>query len=152
MAAASVARVGGLRPVADPNVIPFIDILLVLLVIFMVTAPMPTVDLRLQMVESRGARPPVIEPTIIEVREAPEGAFRIFVGEEETQLDRLAATAMAHVLSGNPTLDASDVLLEAPVYVRSDQAVAYGHVVAAVDALQTARFAKVGVIAQRADE
>jgi len=36
-------------PQADPNVIPFIDVLLVLLIIFMVTAPKPTTDLRVDM-------------------------------------------------------------------------------------------------------
>jgi len=36
-------------PMADPNVIPFIDILLVLLIIFMVTAPIPTVDIRVDL-------------------------------------------------------------------------------------------------------
>ena len=44
-------KVGGTKggPVSDPNVLPFIDILLVLLIIFMVTAPIPTVDIRVDL-------------------------------------------------------------------------------------------------------
>lgn len=59
----------GLQPAAEPNMIPFIDVLLVLLVIFMVTAPKPTTDLRVDMPppDSHGPVSP-IEPTFVMLR------------------------------------------------------------------------------------
>ena len=62
-----------LEPNAEPIVIPFIDVLLVLLIIFMVTAPKPTVDLRLDLLESGPSHAAAIAPTIVELREAPTG-------------------------------------------------------------------------------
>jgi biopolymer transport protein ExbD len=55
------------EPAADPNVIPFIDVLLVLLIIFMVTAPKPTTDLRVDLPRPGTAIPVVIPPTIVHV-------------------------------------------------------------------------------------
>ena len=43
------AKRGKLQPNSDPNVIPFIDIMLVMLIIFMVAAPMPTVDIKVEL-------------------------------------------------------------------------------------------------------
>lgn len=138
-------------PSAEPNVIPFIDVLLVLLIIFMVTAPKPTTDLRLDMLRGEHGAPPVIEPIAVSLQPAADGGVRIFVNDYETPLDALAQTALAHVLAQNAMLTAASAHADARVYVRSDQDVAYAHVVAAIDELQTAGFTEVGVLAQRAD-
>jgi len=64
-------KVGGSKggPMTDPNVIPFIDILLVLLIIFMVTAPIPTVDIRVDL------PPPNPVPIRLEGLNPPSLAF-----------------------------------------------------------------------------
>ncbi len=147
---ATLARRARLEPAAEPNVIPFIDVLLVLLIIFMVTAPKPTTDLRVDLPRAQSGPPPVIEPTIVSVRDDP-GGYRIMIGAEETSLDTLGASALAHVLAANTSLTPGTARAEARIFVRADLDVAYQHVVTVVDALQHARFAKVAIVAQSAD-
>ena len=139
------------RPAAEPNVIPFIDVLLVLLVIFMLTAPRPTVDLRVDMPRNGPIVIPLIEPTIVELRE-DAGGYRLFLGEREVALEDLAGSVLDRVLADQPVLTAQDAFAEARVYVRSDQNVAYGNVVAVIDELQHGGFQKVSVFAQTAQE
>lgn len=138
-------------PSADPNVIPFIDVLLVLLVIFMVTAPKPTVDLQVDMPPHSIYTPPIIPPTVVELRENA-GGYRLFVDGRDVALDGLASSVLAHVRAKEPVLTAEDALAEARIYVRSDQDVAYGNVVGVIDALRTAGFEKVSIYAQTAEE
>lgn len=151
MAFAAAARSRArLEPSVEPNVIPFIDVLLVLLIIFMVTAPKPTTDIRLDLTPRAPGPASVIPPTIVQLRETADG-YRVFVGEEETTLDQVSERTLAHVLAVDPALTEVDAFADARVYVRSDLDVAYQHVVAVVDDLQQARFQKVAVIAQSAD-
>jgi biopolymer transport protein ExbD len=139
-------------PNAEPNVIPFIDVLLVLLIIFMVTAPKPTTDLQVDLPRTYSAgAPPVIAPTIVRIRDAP-GGYAIFLSGEETSLDQLGADALSHMLSANPEITAGDAFAEGRIYVRADLDVAYQDVVTVVETLQDARFRKVAIYAQNADE
>lgn len=152
MASAAAARIrDSMKPSVEPNVIPFIDVLLVLLIIFMVTAPKPTTDLRLDLPRA-GPTPItiVIPPTIVEIREDAAG-YRLFVGEEETTLEQLAARTLAHVMASNPELAREDVLMEGRVFVRADLDVAYQSVVSVTDTLQNEGFEKVAIVAQDAD-
>jgi biopolymer transport protein ExbD len=139
-------------PNAEPNVIPFIDVLLVLLIIFMVTAPRPTTDLQVDLPRTQhGGIPPVIPPTIVQIRAAP-GGYAIFVSGEETNLDGLGLDALAHMLAANPEITAGDAFAEGRIFVRADLDVAYQHVITVVETLQDARFRKVAIYAQNADE
>lgn len=152
MAASAAARVRNrMQPAAEPNVIPFIDVLLVLLIIFMVTAPKPTVDLRLDLPRSSTSRAAAIEPTIVELREAP-GGYRLYVSGSETTLDQLGHRTFDHIMASDPELIREDVLAEGRVFIRSDLDVAYQNVVSVTDVLQDAGFAKVSIAAQNADE
>jgi biopolymer transport protein ExbD len=137
-------------PHAEPNVIPFIDVLLVLLIIFMVTAPTPTTDLQVDLPRPGPPIAIVIPPTIVEIRSAPDG-YRIFMGGEETTLDRLGADALAQMLAVDQVLTAEDARAEGRIFVRSDLDVAYQHVITVVETLQDARFRKVAIYAQNAD-
>lgn len=140
------------QPSAEPNVIPFIDVLLVLLIIFMLTAPRPTVDLRVDMPSGNEQKAiPFIEPTIVELREDAAG-YRLLVGEREVALERLGRSVLERVLAAQPVLTAQDAFAEARIYVRSDQGVAYGKVVAVIDELQHSGFAKVSIFSQTAEE
>jgi biopolymer transport protein ExbD len=145
-------RARPMHPHAEPNVIPFIDVLLVLLIIFMVTAPKPTTDLRVDLPRPNvSATPPMIEPTIVELRTAP-GGYGVFIGARQISEADIGADALAHILAANPALDRDTAHAEARVFVRADLDVAYAPVVGVVEALQQARFAKVAIIAQNADE
>jgi biopolymer transport protein ExbD len=151
MAAIALRRSSSFKLAADPNVIPFIDVLLVLLIIFMVTAPKPTTDL---LVDFPFPGPPLaaaIAPTIVEIRAAPEG-YAVFIGSDETNLQDLGADALAHMTAIQPLLQPEDAFADGRILVRADLDVAYQHVITVVETLQDARFRKVGIYAQNADE
>lgn len=152
MAATAAARTrASMQPAAEPNVIPFIDVLLVLLIIFMVTAPKPTTDLRLDLPQAGPSPAAFIEPTIVELREDPSG-YRLFVGGVETTIDQVAARTFEHIMAADPALIRDDVLADGRVFIRSDLDVAYQNVVSVTDAIQAEGFEKVSIAAQRADD
>jgi biopolymer transport protein ExbD len=130
---------------AEPNVIPFIDVLLVLLIIFMATAPRPTTHLSVDLPQGRSGAA-LVEPTIVALERTPAGV-RIFVGEEPTTLADLGRRTLTHVLAADPALAPEDVYAEARVFVRSDPDVAYQSVVAVIDELEHANFRRVALIA-----
>ncbi|HCK84596.1 MAG TPA: hypothetical protein DHW63_08800 [Hyphomonadaceae bacterium] len=130
----------------DPNIVPFIDVLLVLLVIFMVTAPKPTTDLRVDLPRENPSAAPLIIATIVELRQTPAG-FSIFLGGQQVGFAALAAQALSQAMIVNDIDDARRALSGAPVIVRADQDIAYANVVAVIEALQHARFRKVSVTA-----
>jgi biopolymer transport protein ExbD len=151
MATLAAARIrDGMQPSAEPNVIPFIDVLLVLLIIFMVTAPKPTVDLRLDLPPPGSSRAALLEPTIVDLRETPTG-YALFVSGVETTLDQLARTTFNHIMAAEPELERDDVLAEGRVFIRADLDVAYRNVVSVTDTLQDEGFEKVAIAAQDAD-
>jgi biopolymer transport protein ExbD len=147
----SSAMSRALTPAFEPNVIPFIDVLLVLLIIFMVTAPLPTVDIKVDLPQNTPPGPAPIHPTIVALRETPSG-LEVSVDGEITSMDVLDAVTLAHARANNPETAFADLYAEARVFVRADQSTAYRNVVAVMDALQTGGFAQVGVFAETAEE
>lgn len=158
--AGKVAAMGGkgrraaLQPNSDPNVIPFIDILLVLLIIFMVTAPIPTVDIRVDLPPPNPVpiRLEGLNPTIVVITDRPGEGMKIFVGSEQVQLAQLGNRTYDHAVRNNPALDPSAIYAEARIFVRADQDTAYGNVVNVMSRLQEEGFAKVGIFAELASE
>lgn len=149
------AKVGGSKdgPVSEPNVIPFIDILLVLLIIFMVTAPIPTVDIRVDLPPPNPVpiRLEGLNPTIVGIRETPAG-LAIYVDEETVQLSQLGDVTLSHAIRNNPALETRQIFAEARIFVRADQSTAYGNVVDVMSRLQEEGFVKVGIFAELASE
>ena len=143
-------RGGG--PVSEPNVIPFIDILLVLLIIFMVTAPIPTVDIKVDLPPPNPVpiRLEGLNPTIIVIQEMPN--HQIFVDQEPVTLTTLGQVTLTHAINNNPALDVQDIYAEARVFVRADQSTNYGNVVNVMSLLQEEGFVKVGIFAELASE
>ena len=148
-------KVGGNKdgPVSEPNVIPFIDILLVLLIIFMVTAPIPTVDIRVDLPPPNPVpiRLEGLNPTIVGIRET-SGGLALYVDEEVVPLSNLGPRTLDHAIRNNPALDISDIYAEARIFVRADQSTAYGNVVNVMSKLQEEGFVKVGIFAELASE
>lgn len=130
--------------------IPFIDVLLVLLIIFMVTAPKPTTDLRVDMPKQTVAPPSPIEPTIVALRATAAGVV-VFVGDQAVSLDQLGQRTLSHILGADPTLTPQVAHEHARVFVRADLDVAYQDVVSVVDELQQSQFQTVSIVAQNAD-
>lgn len=133
------------RPIAEINVVPYIDVMLVLLVIFMVTAPMlvQSVQVNLPRVDSA---PVEIEPddnTII-VSVNQQGVYFI-----ERDDDQPAAMTLIQVQDY-----VTKVKAEVPttrVMIRGDEQVAYGKVVRLMGGLQMAGIADVGLITEAPD-
>jgi biopolymer transport protein TolR len=132
------------RLLGEINVVPYIDVMLVLLIIFMITAPLLAEGVKVQLPKA-GARP--IPPEMLKDAKpivlTIDDAGRLFLnhgGKEDEPLD--AATVEAR---------AAAVLRRAPettVLVRGDYRVAYGEVVGAMTILQRAGADKVGFITQ----
>jgi biopolymer transport protein ExbD len=123
---------------ADINVTPFVDIMLVLLIIFMVAAPLATVSIRLDLPP---ATPPVNpeqekEPVYITIQESGE----IFIAERATSLATLIPDVCAALGGGNPGCK------EERVFVRAQPEVKYDQFMEVMNALQAQGFYKVGLL------
>lgn len=129
-------RLTAYRPLADINVTPLVDVMLVLLIIFMVTAPMLMAGLELNLPKAGAAQPVSTKAPII-VTVTKDGAYR--VGDDPLGSDRLAEAVRAR-MGG----DANRA-----VYVQGDRETIYGNVVAAIDLLMAAGIGKVIMIVER---
>ncbi len=131
------------KPMAEINVVPYIDVMLVLLVIFMITAPLLTqgVKVELPQVTSEPIEAEQLEPLVITVDKA--GLFYLDVGEnKEDALTNETLVARVRVVLRNKP--------ETPVYVRGDHQVDYGSVVIAMSLLQGAGATSVGLLTEPA--
>jgi biopolymer transport protein TolR len=123
------------QPMSAINVTPFVDVMLVLLVVFMVAAPLLTVGVPVDLPQTQA--PPITEPKeplVITINS--EG--RIFVQETDTPAESLVPRLEA-ITGSNP-----DALL----YVRGDKAINYGRVLEVMSLVSTAGFRKVSLIAE----
>ena len=127
-----------LGDMAEINVTPLVDVMLVLLIIFMVTAPMLTqgLDVALPQAAAEPIEPEDLEPLLLSVDAA--GAMYLNLGDPEQSLAaaRLLELAAA-ALRREP---------ERPVLVKADRAVPYGRVVEGMVLLQRAGAKKVGFV------
>lgn len=138
-------RVKRRKPMAEINVVPYIDVTLVLLIIFMITAPLvPTgVEVDLPQADAATVEQDNEPPVIVSVDK--QGQFFIDIGEQnenpvsaEDLLYRVAA-----VLRNKP---------ETQVYIRGDTAVEYGKVVSVMAALKKAGVPSVGLMTSSYDK
>jgi len=129
------------KPMAEINVVPYIDVMLVLLVVFMVTAPllMQGVKVDLPQAPSTPIDNKDDEPLIVSVR--PDGTYYLNLGGEQEAarpLEDVTAT-VAKVLRQKP---------QTPVLVWGDTKTEYGLVVALMTALQGAGAESVGLVTE----
>lgn len=131
----------GRKPVSEINVVPYIDVMLVLLVIFMVTAPLISqgVKVDLPQADSEPLPPDQDEPLIVSVNKSGQ----LFINVGENKDTPLSADEMqlrvAAVLRNKP---------KTPVLVRGDTAVDYGAVVKAMVQLQAAGATSLGLMTE----
>ncbi|HWA00118.1 MAG TPA: biopolymer transporter ExbD [Caulobacterales bacterium] len=134
---------------ADPNVIPFIDIMLVLLIIFMIAAPISTVDIQVKMPDSRiqpSKRPP--RPTWISVQD-DNGRLRTYVMNDEVPIDQLGQKTIDAVQENTPTIAGDlDQVRDQRIYIRADGDTPYRNVVLVMNRLQDRGFTKIGLVAE----
>src|SRR3984957_558460 len=122
-------------PLAEINVTPMVDVMLVLLVIFMVAAPLLTVGVPINLPKTSAAE--VTEPQKpIVVSMNASGEY--FIGDDKVAPDALKAQLTA-LAQGDPTRI---------VYVRGDRTIEYGKLMDLLGLVNTAGFAKVSLIAK----
>jgi biopolymer transport protein ExbD/biopolymer transport protein TolR len=134
MAFGRLERNPGTQPMSDINMTPLIDVMLVLLVIFMITAPLMTSSLKLDLPKTDAAQPSDT-PQFVSVALDKDG--HLFYGEEAVDAaafaDRVAAAARR-----NPQTE---------VQLRADKAVPYGRVAELIGVVQKAGLSRIGFVA-----
>ncbi len=126
---------GDRRMMADINVTPLVDVMLVLLIIFMVTAPMLTqgVDVNLPQANARAMRSDE-ERLVITV----DSNSRIFIGRQPVEFNRLGP-ALRRIVAQRT---------DRQVYFRADRAVPYGFVVKVIAEVRNSGVEKLGMVTE----
>lgn len=134
---------------ADPNVIPFIDVMLVLLIIFMIAAPISSVDIQVDMPTARiepSKRPP--RPTWVSINEGPSGV-ELFVMNDAVSLADLGEATYDAVKLNTPQIADDDFeIKDQRIYIRADAGLPYRNVVRVMNQLQNKGFSKIGLVAE----
>jgi biopolymer transport protein TolR len=126
---------GGYRPLSDINVTPFVDVMLVLLIIFMVAAPLMMVGVPVDLPKTSAAKlAQPRQPVIVSI--SKDG--KLFIAEREVPSAELIAQ-----LTELRNKDAN-----ATVYVRGDRTIPYGRVMEVMGQVGQAGFARVSLIAE----
>ena len=127
------------KPMSEINVVPYIDVMLVLLIIFLITAPLLRQGVKVNLPQAPSEPMPAEdrEPVVISVDS--RGDFYINYGENQDQPvePQILANRVAALLKYQPDI---------PVYLKGDQSVPYGRVVQAMAMLQRAGVDGVGLV------
>ena len=123
------------EPMSEINVTPFVDVMLVLLIIFMVTAPLLTVGVQVDLPEtSADTLPEESEPLTLTINSKGE----VFIQETKIEFDNLIKKVLA--VSNNRT--------DTRIYVRGDKTINYGRVLEIMGKLSGSGFTKVALISE----
>ena len=123
------------RPLSEINVTPFVDVMLVLLIVFMVTAPLLTVGVPVDLPKTQAqsiADPD--EPLVISVN--AEG--QIYIQDSEVELNKLVPRLRA-ITESKP---------DTRIFVRGDKSIAYGRIMQVMGTVNSAGFKRVALIAE----
>jgi biopolymer transport protein ExbD len=139
---------GAHTPSTEPNVIPFIDILLVLLIIFMVAAPAPTVDVNIDL--------PPPKPPEQQNQNSAKPVFlfidangNLSVDKQPITHDQIQAKLYEAIRGVNPS---SANPFDERVFVRADFSLPYKDVLEVMDEVQSAGYYKVGLVTEDAEQ
>ena len=128
-------RTPGARPMSDINVTPLVDVMLVLVVIFILTAPLLASSIRLDLPSSEAAKPGDANAAVT-VALDPQGG--LFLDGRRVDLAELAE-GLAAAAKRDPATE---------VQLRADQSVPYGRVVEVMGAAQAAGLNRIGFVAE----
>jgi biopolymer transport protein TolR len=124
------------RPMAEINVTPFVDVMLVLLVVFMVTAPLLTVGVKVDLPKTDA---PTLEGQDEPLAVTINSEGQIFIQDTKVELKELAPRLIAITASKPGTR----------IFIRGDQNIAYGRIMEVMAALNGAGFSKVALVAEQ---
>ncbi len=128
-------RRGSYRPVSEINVTPFVDVMLVLLIVFMVTAPLLTVGVPVDLPKTKAKSiAESEEPLVITVN--AEGI--VFIQDTEVEIENLVPRLKAITVNKADTR----------IYVRGDKSVNYGRVMEVMGTINVAGFTRVAMITE----
>lgn len=130
------ARGRGHRPMSDINVTPFVDVMLVLLVVFMITAPLLTAGVTIDLPNSEAKPISEEDNKPLEISLSKDG--QIFVGEQEVEQERLVPLLSAI------TKDTPD----RRIFIRADEGLDYGAVMSVLGGLNAAGFRKIALLSE----
>ena len=136
-----MAKAARRKPMAEINVVPYIDVMLVLLVIFMVTAPMITQCIKVDLPDAASGPLSVSENEVtLVVSIKADATYYMNVGaEEEAVALSLIAERASKIIQANPDIK---------VLVEGDESLSYGVVVGLMNILQQAGARSVGLITE----
>ncbi len=121
------------RPMSEINVTPFVDVMLVLLIVFMVTAPLLSAGVPVNLPEAN-AKPLAVDKEPVSVTIDADG--RVFIKDAEVPIDELVSKLSAAV-GGN---------LDQRIYIRGDRSVSYGAIMRVMGDINGAGFRNIGLV------
>jgi biopolymer transport protein TolR len=124
---------GGKAPVSEINVTPLVDVMLVLLIIFMVSAPMMTTGVEIDLPAAQAPQVEVSEEKLLLTVGKDQ---KVYLGRDEVAYDKLEATLLAN----------DRMQREKELYVQADENVPYGFVVKVLAIVKKAGIAKLGLV------
>jgi biopolymer transport protein TolR len=135
MAFGRLERTQGPQPMSEINVTPLVDVMLVLVVIFIITAPLLASSIKLDLPKTDAAQAGEV-PKFVTVVIDPSA--QVFLNDQKTDL-ALLAESLKKMSAANPDTE---------VQLRADEAVPYGRVVEVMSVAQQAGLNRIGFVAQ----
>jgi len=124
---------GGKAPVSEINVTPLVDVMLVLLIIFMVSAPMMNTGVEVDLPAAQAPQVEISEEKLLLTVGKDQ---KVYLGRDEVPYDRLEATLLAN----------DRMQREKEIYVQADETVPYGFVVKVIAIVKKAGISKLGLV------
>lgn len=134
----SSRRRGGYRQMSDINVTPFVDVMLVLLIVFMVTAPLLTAGVEVDLPDAKA--PAISESNNKPIEVSVNLKGEVFVGKTAVSLKKLPALLKSV---------AGENFKEQKVFIRGDQGIEYGTVMNVISIVNGAGFSKVALLSEQ---
>ena len=132
-------RRNGHRPMGEINVTPFVDVMLVLLIVFMVTAPLLTVGVPVDLPKTQAGQVNADDaPLVVSLQKHG----KLFLQDTEIDADNLVPRLKAISQANN----------QVRIFVRGDRSVAYGEVLSLMGRIQSAGFERVALVAELPDQ
>lgn len=125
----------GPAPISEINVTPLVDVMLVLLIVFMVSAPMMTVAVKVDL-PTNNAKPLAEKKPPVTVSMNGEG--KVFIGEKEVSVDALIPALRSATQSD----------MESRISVRAEKTLSYGRVIETMGLISDAGFSKVALVSE----